>query len=74
MFEFGVFNSMEREDLYAELLFNRKQWGEIWLYDGQAEIVIFCDTGKDIVFNYDGFLETIQNAKKRLFEVEGIPT
>lgn len=72
MLEYSIGSSMDRHDLYAELSFNRVQWGEISLsQDGKSVSIIIYPNDDDILkFNCDEFLHLIYKAKKHLLKLE----
>lgn len=72
MLEYSVGSSMDRDDLYAELSFNRVQWGEIALSEDRktVNIIIYPDDNNVMEFKYDEFLSLIERAKKHLLELE----
>lgn len=74
MLEYSIGSSMERNDLYAELSFNRVQWGEIVLSGDKqtVSIIIYPDAEIDLSFDYNEFLALIEKAKRRLLEIEGL--
>ena len=74
MLEYSIGSSMNRDDLYAELSFNRSQWGEITLSEDKnsLNIIIYPDSAVELNFNYDEFLVLIETAKRRLLEIEGL--
>lgn len=75
MLEYSVVSNSGREDLYAELLFDDYQFGEI-LFDKKSssfKIKIYPQKHSTAwQFNYDDFYKLITDAKNRLAEVEGI--
>ncbi|AVT58663.1 hypothetical protein [Pectobacterium versatile] len=72
MLEYSVGSSFEREDLYAELSFNRVQWGEISLSEDKksVNIIIYPDENSFLEFKYDEFLDVIKKAKAHLLNLE----
>ncbi|POE04619.1 hypothetical protein [Pectobacterium odoriferum] len=72
MLEYSVGSSFEREDLYAELSFNRVQWGEISLSEDKksVNIIIYPDENSVLEFKYDEFLDVIEKAKTHLLNLE----
>ncbi|MDY4385847.1 hypothetical protein [Pectobacterium aroidearum] len=72
MLEYSVGSSFEREDLYAELSFNRVQWGEISLSEDKksVNIIIYPDENSVLEFKYDEFLDVIEKAKGHLLNLE----
>lgn len=72
MLEYRVGSSIERDDLYAELSFNRVQWGEISLSDDKksVNISIYPHDSNILYFNYDEFLQVIEKAKSHLLNLE----
>ncbi|CAI2021256.1 Uncharacterised protein [Serratia fonticola] len=72
MLEYSIGSSMDRHDLYAELSFNRVQWGEISLsQDGKSVSIIIYPNDDDILkFNCDEFLHLIYKAKNHLLKLE----
>lgn len=72
MLEYSVGSSVDREDLYAELSFNRVQWGEISLSEDRksVNIIIYPDADSVLEFNYEDFLQVIEKAKKHLLTLE----
>lgn len=72
MLEYSVGSSMDRDDLYAELSFNRVQWGEISLSGDKksVNITIYPDDNNVMEFRYDEFLALIEKAKNHLLELE----
>ncbi|WP_431225578.1 hypothetical protein ACQ86O_13280 [Serratia sp. L9] len=72
MLEYSVGSSVDREDLYAELSFNRVQWGEICLSEDRksVNIIIYPDSDSILEFNYEDFLQVIEKAKKHLLTLE----
>lgn len=74
MLEYSIGSSMDRDDLYAELSFNRNQWGEIVLSEDKktVNIIIYPDSEVELNFNYCDFLILIETAKRRLLEIEGL--
>ena len=75
MLEFGIVSSDHRDDLYAELLLNDVQWGELTLRDDKkaVNIIIYPNgEGSNLQFCYDEFMELLYKARKRLLEVEDI--
>lgn len=72
MLEYSVGSSVDREDLYAELSFNRVQWGEISLSEDRrsVNIIIYPDENNILQFQYDDFLQLIEKAKSHLLRLE----
>lgn len=72
MLEYSVGSSMDREDLYAELSYNRVQFAEICLSEDRksVNILFYPDPENTYTFNYNEFLQLIENAKKHLLELE----
>lgn len=72
MLEYSVGSSFEREDLYAELSFNRVQWGGISLSEDKksVSITIYPDENRVLEFKYDDFLDVIEKAKVHLLNLE----
>ncbi|WP_426608076.1 hypothetical protein [Pantoea anthophila] len=72
MLEYSVGSSMDRDELYAELSFNRVQWGEISLSSDKksVNIIIYPDSNNVMEFRYDDFLTLIEKAKNHLLELE----
>ena len=71
MLEYSVGSSVDREDLYAELSFNRVQWGEISLSEDRksVNIIIYPDESNILEFQCDEFLQLIEKAKSHLLRV-----
>jgi hypothetical protein len=65
MLEYSVGSSVDREDLYAELSFNRVQWGEISLSEDRksVNIIIYPNDNDVLEFKYDEFLHLVEKAK-----------
>jgi hypothetical protein len=74
MLEYSVGSSMDRDDLYAELSFNRVQWGEITLSEDKktVNIIIYPNDNNIMEFRYDDFLSLIEKAKNHLLELESL--
>ena len=74
MLEYSVGSSMDRDDLYAELSFNRVQWGEITLSEDKKtiNIIIYPNDNNIMEFRYDDFLSLIEKAKNHLLELESL--
>lgn len=72
MLEYSVGSSIERDDLYAELSFNRVQFAEISLSEDKesVNIIFYPDPENILTFNYDDFLNLIEKAKERLLQLE----
>lgn len=72
MLEYSVGSSADRDDLYAELSFNRVQWGEISLSEDRksVDIIIYPDGNNILEFKYDDFLHIIEKAKTHLLSLE----
>ena len=72
MLEDSVGSSVDREDLYAELSFNRVQWGEISLSEDRksVNIIIYPDESNILEFQCDEFLQLIEKAKSHLLRLE----
>lgn len=72
MLEYSVGSSMDRDDLYAELSFNRVQWGEICLSEGKenVKIIIYPDENNVLEFDCDEFLSLMEKAKNHLLSLE----
>lgn len=72
MLEYSVGSSVDREDLYAELSFNRVQWGEISLSEDRksVNIIIYPDESNILEFQCDEFLQLIEKAKSHLLRLE----
>lgn len=72
MLEYSVGSSMERDDLYAELSFNRVQWGEISLSEDKRylNIIIYQNDNSVLEFKYDDFLLLLDKAKNHLLRLE----
>lgn len=72
MLEYSVGGSFEREDLYAELSFNRVQWGEVSLSEDKksVNIIIYPNENSVLDFKYDEFLDVIEKAKTHLLNLE----
>lgn len=72
MLEYSVGSSVVREDLYAELSFNRVQWGEISLSEDRksVNIIIYPDESNILEFQCDEFLQLIEKAKSHLLRLE----
>lgn len=72
MLEYSVGSSVDREDLYAELSFNRVQWGEISLSKDRKSvmIIIYPNENNIIEFQYDDFFQLIEKAKSHLLRLE----
>ncbi len=72
MLEYSVGSSVGREDLYAELSFNRVQWGEISLSEDRksVNIIIYPDESNILEFQCDEFLQLIEKAKSHLLRLE----
>lgn len=74
--EFGVVSANEREDLYAELLCNDQQWGEISIdtESKRPRLVIYPSrTGEILAFDLVELQRLLEDAATRLAEVEGGP-
>lgn len=72
MLEYSIGSSMDRDDLYAELSFNRVQWGEISLSEDKksVSIIIYPNESNIMEFRYDDFLAFIEKAKNHLLKLE----
>lgn len=72
MLEYSVGSSMDREDLYAELSFDRVQFAEISLSENKksVNIVFYPDPENILSFDYEDFLHLIEKAKDRLLQLE----
>lgn len=72
MLEYSVGSSMDRDDLYAELSFNRVQWGEISLSEDKRylNIIIYPNDNIFLEFKYDDFLLLLDKAKNHLLRLE----
>ena len=72
MLEYSVGSSMDRDDLYAELSFNRVQWGEISLSEDKRSlnIIIYPNDYSVLEFKYDDFLLLLDKAKNHLLRLE----
>ncbi|ROP60163.1 hypothetical protein EDF81_2996 [Enterobacter sp. BIGb0383] len=72
MLQYSVGGSMDRDDLYVELSFNRVQWGEISLSEDKnsVNIIIYPDDNNVMEFKYDEFLALIEKAKNHLLDLE----
>ncbi|CAI0974108.1 hypothetical protein [Serratia liquefaciens] len=72
MLEYSVGSSVDREDLYAELSFNRVQWGEISLSEDRksVNIIIYPNDNDVLEFKYDEFLHLVEKAKNHLLKLE----
>ncbi|MDI9266086.1 hypothetical protein QMZ62_24370 [Serratia sp. PF2-63] len=72
MLEYSVGSSVDREDLYAELSFNRVQWGEISLSKDRkfVNIIIYPNDNDVLEFEYDEFLHLVEKAKEHLLKLE----
>lgn len=72
MLEYSVGSSVDREDLYAELSFNRVQWGEISLSEDRksVNIIIYPNDNDVLEFKYDEFLQLVEKAKNHLLKLE----
>lgn len=72
MLEYSVGSSLDRDDLYAELLFNRVQWGEISLAEDKKSLnmIIYPNGNSIFEFKYDEFLLLLDKAKKHLLSLE----
>ncbi|ASN85820.1 MULTISPECIES: hypothetical protein [Pectobacterium] len=72
MLEYSVGSSFERENLYAELSFNRVQWGEVSLSEDKksVSIIIYPNENSVLEFKYDEFLDVIEKAKTHLLNLE----
>lgn len=72
MLEYSIGSSVDREDLYAELSFNRVQWGEISLSEDRksVNIIIYPDESNILEFQWDEFLQLIEKAKSHLLRLE----
>lgn len=72
MLEYSVGSSMDREDLYAELSFDRVQFAEIRLSENKksVNIVFYPDPENILSFDYEDFLHLIEKAKDRLLQLE----
>ncbi len=72
MFSYGVWSSMERESLYVEIRYNGGLFGEIRINgDKKAEVVIYRDID-EFICDYSEFMEIMDAAKKKLFNIEGL--
>ena len=72
--EYGVVSSPEREDLYAELMIDNMQWGEIAIDEssGTTTVKIFKATPAErLEFKTDDLLDFLRAANSRLKEVYG---
>ncbi|MDO5404077.1 hypothetical protein [Proteus faecis] len=74
MLEYSVGSSMNRDDLYAELSFNRVQFAEICLSEDRKSIniIIYPDPENIFTFDYNEFLQLIEKAKERLLQLEAL--
>lgn len=74
MLEYSIGNSMDRDDLYAELSFNKVQWGEITLSEDKKtlNITIYPDDNNIMQFKHEEFLSLIEKAKNHLLELESL--
>ncbi|RCX02825.1 MULTISPECIES: hypothetical protein [Kosakonia] len=72
MLEYSVGSSLDRDDLYAELLFNRVQWGEISLAEDKKSLnmIIYPNSNSIFEFKYDELLLLLEKAKKHLLSLE----
>lgn len=71
MLEYSIGSSMDRDDLYAELSFNRVQWGELSLTKDKKSVNIIIYPDSSILeFNYDDFLNLIEKAREQLVSLE----
>ncbi|WP_336756987.1 hypothetical protein [Pantoea sp. USHLN298] len=72
MLEYSVGSSMGRDDLYAELSFNKVQWGEISLSEDKksVSIIIYPNDNNIMEFRYDEFIALIEKAKNHLLKLE----
>ncbi|CAI1078513.1 hypothetical protein [Serratia proteamaculans] len=72
MLEYSVGSSVDRDDLYAELSFNRVQWGELSLSKDRKSIniIIYPDAENTLEFKYEDFLQVIEKAKQHLLSLE----
>lgn len=70
MLEYSVGSSMDRDDLYAELSFNKDQWGEISLSGDKKSVNIIIYPNNVMEFGCDDFLELIEKAKNHLLKLE----
>lgn len=72
MLEYSVGSSMVREDLYAELSFNRVQFAEISLSENRksVNIIFYPDPENILSFDYEDFLNLIEKAKAHLLKLE----
>ncbi|MBS9443681.1 hypothetical protein EAE89_18960 [Photorhabdus heterorhabditis] len=71
MLEYSVGSSAGRDDLYAELSFNRVQWGEISLSEDKKSVNIIIYPDNNILeFRCDEFLHIIEKAKAHLLSLE----
>ncbi|MEI7073110.1 hypothetical protein WCU79_13835 [Pectobacterium versatile] len=72
MLEYSVGSSFERENLYAELSFNRVKWGEVSLSEDKksVSIIIYPNENSVLEFKYDEFLDVIEKAKTHLLNLE----
>lgn len=62
---------MDRDDLYAELSFNKLQWGEISLSGDKKSVNIIIYPNNNVMeFGCDDFLELIEKAKNHLLKPE----
>ncbi len=71
MLEYSVGSSVGRDDLYAELSFNRVQWGEISLSEDKKSVNIIIYPDNNILeFRCDEFLYIVEKAKAHLLSLE----
>lgn len=73
-FDFGIVSSMDRDDLYAELMWDNVQWGEIAIeqLSGLLKLTLYpSPDGRPWVFDLLAAQGVLEAASKRLLEVEG---
>ncbi|MCC8380262.1 hypothetical protein [Xenorhabdus sp. PB30.3] len=71
MLEYSVGSFADRDDLYAELSFNKVQWGEISLSEDKKSVNIIIYPDSNILeFSYDEFLNIVEKAKAHLLSLE----
>lgn len=76
-FDYGIVSSMSRDDLYAELMWDDVQWGEITLEKptNHLRLTLYAaPSGQAWVFDLRDAQAIIENAARQLLEVEGLAT
>jgi hypothetical protein len=75
--EFGVVSANDRDDFYAELLCDDRQWGEISVdpETRRLKLLIYpSKSGEVLTFELADLQRLLEHAAKRLSEVEGLKT